>query len=95
MKKYDVDRSKRYVICSMLAIGWLLVYDIIFLISSIQDIVDFTFLGLDYVFFEILSLLYLASLFRVNKALSKDDKESTDWFYEKQEEDEHESNSKK
>ena len=99
MTKYDVDRSKRYVICSMLAIGWLLVYDIIFLISSIQDIVDFTFLGFDYVFFEILSLLYLASLFRINKALSKADnpikyKESTDWFYEKQEKNEHGSNSK-
>lgn len=52
MTKYDVDRSKRYVICSMLAIGWLLVYDIIFLISSIQDIVDFAFLGFGYVFLK-------------------------------------------
>lgn len=91
MSKYDETRAKRYIICSIVSIGWILIYDIIFLISSIQDIIDLAFLGYDYFFGELLSLLYIVALFAINKDLSKADnpikyKESTDWFYEKYEE---------
>lgn len=90
MSKYDETRAKRYNICSMVAIGWILIYDIIILISSIEDVVDLAFLGYSYFFGEILSILYLMILFAINKDLSKADnpikyKESTDWFYEQHE----------
>lgn len=88
MSKYDEIRSKRYIICSMVSIGWILIFDIIIFISSIQDIVDLAFVGYDYFFGEIFSILYLMILFAINKDLSKADnpdkyKESTDWFYER------------
>lgn len=91
MSKYDESRAKRYIICSMVAIGWILIYDIILLCSSIQDVIDLAFLGYDYFFAEIFSILYLVILFAINRDLSKADnpikyKESTDWFYEKYEE---------
>lgn len=91
MSKYDESRAKRYIICSMLAIGWILIYDIILLCSSIQDVIDLAFLGYDYFFGEMFSILYLIILFAINRDLSKADnsikyKESTDWFYEKYEE---------
>lgn len=90
MSNYDETRAKRYIICSMISIGWILIYDIIVLVSSIQYVVDLAFLGFDYFFGEILSLLYLSILFAINRDLSKADnpikyKESTDWFYEKYE----------
>lgn len=91
MSKYDEMRAKRYNICSMLAIGWLLVYDMIILFSSIEDIVDLTFLGYKYFWGEIFSIVYVVLLFAINKDLLIADnptkyKESTDWFYEKYEE---------
>lgn len=91
MSKYDEIREKRYIICSMVAIGWIFIYDIIYIFSSIQDIVDFAFLGYDFFFGEIFTILYLIILFAINRDLSKADnpekyKESTDWFYEKYEE---------
>lgn len=87
MSKYDEIRSKRYVICSMVAIGWILIYDVILLCSYVQDIVDLALLGYDFYFGEIFSILYLIILFAINRDLSKADnpikyKESTDWFYE-------------
>lgn len=87
MSKYDETRSKRYIICSMVSIGWILIFDIMIFISSIQDIVDVAFIGYDYFFGEILSILYLMILFAINRDLSKADnpakyRESTDWFYE-------------
>lgn len=90
MSKYDEIRSKRYIICSMVSIGWILIFDIMIFISSIQDIVDLALVGYDYFFGEILSILYLMILFAINRDLSKADnpdkyKESTDWFYEKYE----------
>lgn len=91
MLKYDESKAKRYIICSMVAIGWILIYDIILLCSSIQDVIDLAFLGYDYFFGEMFSILYLIILFAINRDLSKADnpikyKESTDWFYEKYEE---------
>lgn len=95
MTKYDEIRAKRYIICSMIAIGWILIYDIILLCTTMKDIVDLAFLGYDYFFGEGVTILYLSTLFAINKDLSKADnperyKESTDWFYEKYEEKESE-----
>jgi hypothetical protein len=91
MSKYDETRSKRYVIFSMAAIGWILIYDIMLLCSYIQDIADLALLGYDFYFGEIFSILYFIILIAINKDLSKANdstkyKESTDWFYEKYEE---------
>ncbi len=91
MSKYDEIRSKRYVIFSMVAIGWILIYDIMLLCSYIQDIADLALLGYDFYFGEIFSILYFIILIAINKDLSKANdstkyKESTDWFYEKYEE---------
>ncbi len=88
MNKYDEVRSKRYIICAMIPIGWILIYDIIILLSSVSDIVDLAFFGYDYFFEEILSILYMIILFAINRDLLKADnpvkyKENTDWFYEK------------
>lgn len=93
MSKYDEIRSKRYIICSMVAIGWILIYDVILLCSYVQDVVDLALLGYDFYFGEIFSILYLIILFAINRDLSKADnpikyKESTDWFYETYEENE-------
>ncbi len=93
MSEYDETRAKRYIICSMISIGWILIYDIIFLCASIQDAIDVAFLGYEYLFGEFFSIVYLIILFSINRDLSKADnpekyKESTDWFYEKYEDDE-------
>lgn len=90
MSKYDEIRSKRYIICSMISIGWILIYDIMIFISIFQDAVELSSIG--YIWFiEIAWLaIYLIMLFKINKNISKADnperyKESTDWFYEKYE----------
>ncbi len=88
MTKYDEDRSKRYTIFAMIPIGWLLIYDLITILSYVSDMLDFTFLGLDFVLQEGFTILDLLILFAINKDLRKADnpekyKESTDWFYEK------------
>ena len=88
MTKYDEERSKRYIILAMIPIGWLLIYDCMTIISCNVDIVDFTFLGFDFVLQEGFTILDLIILFAINKDISKADnpekyKESTDWFYEK------------
>lgn len=97
MVKYDENRAKRYNICSMVAMGWILIYDIIIFIASIQDAIDLVFFGYDYFWGEILSIMYLMILFAINRDLSKADnpekyKENTDWFYEKYEGKEKEKN---
>lgn len=91
MSKYNENAAKKYIICSIAAIGWILIYDIIIIVTSIQDIIDLVFLGYDYFLIEMLSVLYLSRLFAINRDLSKADnpikyKESTDWFYEREEE---------
>ena len=91
MDKYDEMRSKRFIICAMIPVGWILIYDILIFLTSIENIVDLAFLGYDYYLCEILLLLYMAMLFAINRDLAKADnptkyKESTDWFYEKYEE---------
>lgn len=93
MSQYDETRAKRYIICSIVSIGWILIYDIILLCVSIQNAIDVAFLGYDYLLGEFFLILYLIILFAINKDLSKADnpekyKESTDWFYEKYENDE-------
>lgn len=87
MSKYDEIRSKRYIICSMVAIGWILIYDVILLCSYAQDVVNLDLLGYDFYLGEIFSIMYLIILFAINRDLSKANnpikyKESTDWFYE-------------
>lgn len=91
MSKYDEIRSKRYIICSLVAIGWIFIYDIMFIFLSIKDIAHLFFVVDDFFFGELFTILYLSILFEINKDLSKADnpekyKESTDWFYEKCEE---------
>ena len=54
MSQYDETRAKRYIICSIVSIGWILIYDIILLCVSIQDAIDVAFLGYDYLFRRIL-----------------------------------------
>ena len=90
MNKYDEIRSKRYIICAMIPIGWLLIYDLIIFLTSIKNIEDLIVLGYDYFFGEILSIVYMTILLAINRDLAKADnpvkyKESTDWFYEKYE----------
>ena len=92
MSQYDETRAKRYIICSIVSIGWILIYDIILLCVSIQSAIDVAFLGYDYLLGEFFLILYLIILFAINKDLSKADnpekhKESTDWFYERYESD--------
>ena len=93
MTKYDEIRSKRYIICAMIPVGWLLIYDLYNMIYHITNAVDVVFLGYDYYFSELLSILYMVSLFAINRDLAKADnptkyKESTDWFYENYDENE-------
>ena len=88
MEKYDEDRSKKYTIFAMIPIGWLLIYDIITILSYVSNVLDFTFLGLDFILQEGFTILDLLILFAINKDLRKADnpekyKESTDWFYER------------
>lgn len=88
MSKYDEDRSKRFIIFAMIPIGWLLIYDLITILSYVSNALDFTFLGLDFVIQEGFTILDLLILFAINKDLRKADnpekyKESTDWFYER------------
>lgn len=88
MLEYDELRSKKYVIFAMIPIGWLLLYDLFFILLSATDIVDLILGGYDLFYGEIFSILNIAMLLVIHKDLSKADnpekyKESTDWFYEK------------
>jgi len=99
MSIYDVDRSKRYTILSMIPIGWILIYDFIASLSSVSDIVDLTFLGFDFVFQEGFMILDLVVLYLIIKDLNKADnpekyKESTDWFFERPDENDGEESKK-
>lgn len=99
MSIYDVDKSKRYTIFAMIPIGWLLIYDIITILSYISDALDFTFLGVGFVLQEGVTIVDLIILFAINMDLRKADnpekyKESTDWFYERLDEKEEEGNNK-
>ena len=90
MSEYNEVSSKKYIVCSLVAIGWILIYDAIRLVTYIYDAVDLAFLWYDYFFGEIFTILYIIRLFAINKNLSKADnpikyKESTDWFYERDE----------
>lgn len=99
MSEYDEDRSKRFTIFAMIPIGWLLIYDMITILSYVSDVLDFTFLGLDFVLQEGFTILDLLILFAINKDLRKADnpekyKESTDWFYERLDEKDNEGGNK-
>ena len=87
MSKYDEILSKRYIICSIVAIGLILIYDIIILCSYVQNIFDLALLGFEFCFREIFLILYLIMLLSINRDLSKSDnamkyQKSTEWFYE-------------
>jgi Sec-independent protein secretion pathway component TatC len=91
MSKYDEIKAKRYIICSMLAIGWIIIYDIIFVFSLKNVDADVYGMGMA------LTILYLTGLFAINKDLAKAEnpekyKKSTDWFYERSEEENNEKN---
>ena len=91
MSQYDEIGAKRYIICSIVAIGWILIYYFIVLFVTIEDIVDVIFFGYYYMFWEISLVMYIGILFGINRDLAKADnperyKESTDWFYEKYDE---------
>lgn len=99
MSEYDEGRSKRFTIFAMIPIGWLLIYDLITILSYVTDVLDFTFLGLDFVLQEGFTILDLLILFAINKDLRKADnpekyKESTDWFYERLDEKDNEGKNK-
>ena len=88
MSIYDEDKSKRFTIFAMIPIGWLLIYDLITILSNVSTMLDLTFLGFDFVLQEVFFILDLLILFAINKDLRKADnpekyKESTDWFYER------------
>lgn len=88
ISKYDEIRSKRYIICAIASIGWILIYDVILFCSYVKNIVYLTLVGYDFYIGEFFLIMYLIILFAINKDLSKADnpskyKESTDWFYEK------------
>ena len=79
-----------YFICAIFLIVWILVYDILFLFSYMESIYDLFIISYIYIFREMILILYVIMLFRVNRSLSKADnpakyKESTDWFYEQYE----------
>ena len=88
MSNYNIDSSKRFTIFAMIPIGWLLIYDLITILSYISNIVDFAVIGLDFILQELFMILDLVMLFAINKDLRKADnpekyKETTDWFYER------------
>lgn len=92
MNNYKIVGAKVFTILAMIPIGWILIYDFITMITTASDAMDFAMLGIDYYVGEVLTILELVALFRINIDLAKAEnpekyKESTDWFYEKYEED--------
>ena len=88
MSNYNIDSSRRFIILAMIPIGWLLIYDVISILSYISDMLDFAIIGLDFALQELFVVLDLIMLFAINKDLRKADnpekyKETTDWFYER------------
>lgn len=98
MSKYDVSRAKRYNVCAIASVGWLLIYDMIVFFTAIVEAgisaseYGYIFLALaisipEYLYLELDLIMYILMLFVINRYLSKADnpikyKESTDWFYE-------------
>lgn len=88
MNNYNLPKSKVYLFCSMLTIGWLFVYDIIIILSYIENIIDIFLLGWIFYITQIIVIINLTTLYLAYKDLLKAEKpvenmESTDWFYEK------------
>ena len=86
MSKYNAIKSRTFNICSIFSVGWILIYDIMIFLSSTDSLFYIDY----YDWFEIFTIGYIVILFLINKDLSKADnpekyKESTDWFYEKYE----------
>lgn len=86
MSKYNAIKSRTFNICSIFSVGWILIYDIMIFLSSTDSLFYINY----YDWFEIFTIGYMVILFLINKDLSKADnpekyKESTDWFYEKYE----------
>ena len=86
--EYNETLSKRFIVLTMIPIGWLLIYDFWDLASYVRNGIDLFLLGYDYYFLELLSITNMLILFKIYRDLAKADnpekfKESTDWFYEK------------
>ena len=86
MSKYNAIKSRTFNICSIFSVGWILIYDIMIFLSSTDSLFYIDY----YDWFEIFTIGYMVIFFLINKDLSKADnpekyKESTDWFYEKYE----------
>ena len=99
MSKYDIKRSKRYILLAIICICGLLIYDIVNILFYASNVLDFTILSFEFVFQECFTILDLFILFIVSKSLMKacnpeKYKESTDWFYERLEEEDKEKNIK-
>lgn len=93
MKKYDETRAKRYLVFSMISIGWILIYDFLILLSTIVYGISIFLASYAFSIGESLLIFYILLLFVINKYLAKAEnptkyKDSTDWFYEKYDENE-------
>lgn len=86
----DEKKTKKCIICSILIIGWLFVYDVIWVISSIIEGVKLFNLIYNFFLGEILSIISIVFLISVNKDLSKTNEKvsgnNKNWFYEENEE---------
>lgn len=88
MTEYDEIRAKRYNNIALVTIIWLLIYDFIILLESLIDQINIFVLIYNYFWGEILTILYIIELFRINAFISRaynpeKYKNSTDWFYAK------------
>ena len=77
MGLYDIVKSKRYVIISMVAIGWILIYDLINLMGNVIVLA----------YYEWMIIIALLLMFDIIKDIDKADnpekyKNNSNWFYE-------------
>ena len=91
MLKKDEKEARTFAICSILSVGWILIYDLINLILSSEDFIDLAFVAYDYKYGEYLLLVFVGLLGKIIWDLSRANNPveyqgNTDWFYEKYEE---------
>ena len=97
MKRYNETRAKIYIICSMILIGWILIYECMVFYPILVELENYRRPFREIRIFlskETMWIIYIFGLLIVNKYLSKANnpikhKESTDWFYETYEENEY------
>lgn len=93
MRNQDEIKAKRYIICSIVSISFLLIYDFINMLVSIQGVIDLTVSTYFFLIEEFLIIVYLILLLMISKDLFKADnpekyEDNTDWFYERYEDNE-------